>query len=83
MTLSHTVANSTASVFYWRGGAYDKVNCIDTDQSLSDCEHSVIGGINPRNQCSTGQFAQVECKGMPALAVFTIHTTKQSACQYQ
>ena len=65
--LLHTVASSTASVFYRRGGAYDRVNCTNSDQTLSDCEHSLIGGINPRNQCSTGQFAQVECKGMQAL----------------
>ena len=76
--LLHTVASSRASIFYWRGGAYDRVNCTNSDQTLSDCEHSLIGGVNPRDQCSTGQFAQVECKGMPALAVFAIHTTKQS-----
>lgn len=65
--LLHTVASSTASVFYRRGGAYDRVNCTNSDQTLSDCEHSLIGGVNPRDQCSTGQFAQVECKGMQAL----------------
>ena len=75
MILLHTVASSTASVFYRRAGAYDRVNCTNSDQTLSDCEHSLIGGINPRDQCSTGQFAQVECKGMPALAVFAVHTT--------
>ena len=65
--LLHTVASSTASVFYRRGGAYDRVNCTNSDPTLSDCEHSLIGGVNPRNQCSTGQFAQVECKGMQAI----------------
>ena len=66
---SHAVANSTASVFYMRGGAYDRVNCTNSDQTLSDCEHGLIGGIDPRSQCSTGQFAQVKCKGMPASSV--------------
>ena len=61
----HTVASSTASVFYMRAGGYARVNCTNSDQTLSDCEHSLIGsgGDNP---CRTGQFAQVECKGMPA-----------------
>ena len=65
--LLHTVASSTASVFYRRGGAYDRVNCTISNLTLSDCEHSVIGGVNPRDRCSTGQFAQVECKGMQAI----------------
>ena len=69
MMRSHTVASSTASVFYMRGGAYDRVNCTNSDQTLSDCEHGLIGGVNPRGQCSTGQFAQVECKGMPVSSV--------------
>ena len=66
---SHAVASSTASVFYSIGGVYDRVNCTNSDQTLSECDHSLIGGVNPRDQCSTGQFAQVECKGMPASSV--------------
>ena len=69
MMCSHAVAISTASVFYRIGGVYDRVNCTDSDQTLSNCSHSLIGGVNPRNRCSTGQFAQVECKGMPASSV--------------
>ena len=79
--LSHTGASATGSVVYRRGGAYDNVNCTDSDERLSDCEHSVLGGINPRDQCSTGQFAQVECKGMPALGFKAIHTRQQRARQ--
>ena len=69
MVCSHAVASSTASVFYSIGGVYDRVNCTNSDQTLSDCEHDLIGGTDPRSQCSTGQFAQVECKGMPASSV--------------
>ncbi len=58
---SHSVASSTAAIFYASGGAYTRVNCTNSDQTLSDCEHGLIEGFDPRNQCSTGQFAQVEC----------------------
>jgi hypothetical protein len=63
---SCAVASSTASVFYATFGAYDRVNCTNSDQTLSDCEHGLIGGVDLLGQCSTHQFAQVECKGMPA-----------------
>ena len=79
--LSHTDASSTESVFYRRGGAYENVNCTNLNQNLSDCEHGILGGVNPRDQCSTGQFAQVECKGMPALGFKASHTHQQRARQ--
>lgn len=64
LILTCTVASSTASVFYRRSGAYDKVDCADTDQTLEQCDHDTIHMLSPHEHCSTKEFAQVHCQGI-------------------
>ena len=75
MIHSHAVASSTASVFYMRGGAYDRVNCTNSDQTLSDCEHSLIERFIPRDECSTHRFAQAKCKAVSIIVMLLLLLT--------
>ena len=75
MTYFHVVASSTASVSYVLGGAYNRVNCTNSDQTLSDCEHSLIERFIPRDECSTHRFAQAKCKAASIIVMLLLLLT--------